>query len=207
VHAKNELIDDAIGQVQSYLAERGWDDDTDIIYTTDHGELQGDFGMLFKGPYHVSALTQVPLIWRPAPAAGITSAQIEAPVGHVDIAPTILSRAGLETPDWMQGTVLPVRDGEQDRERVFTEWRDSYDDNDIVMKSMVRGDMLITAYEATNRYDGTEGELYSLSEDPHQWRNLWNDPGYAAQRSDLLEEMRAHWPQDRDAPLEKIAPV
>ncbi|MGB7180570.1 MAG: sulfatase-like hydrolase/transferase [Burkholderiaceae bacterium] len=207
VHAKNELIDEAIGQVQSYLAARGWDDDTDIIYTTDHGELQGDFGMLFKGPYHVSALTQVPLIWRPAPAAGIASAEIEAPVGHVDIAPTILARAGLDTPDWMQGTALPTRDGEQIRERVFTEWRDCYDDNDIVMKSMVRGNVLITAYEATNRYDGTEGELYALNEDPHQWRNLWDDPGYAAQRLNLLDEMRAHWPQERDAPLDKIAPV
>ena len=25
-------------------------------------------------------------------------------------------------------------------------------------------------------YDGTEGELYDVRDDPHQWRNLWNDP-------------------------------
>ncbi|MFT5507816.1 MAG: hypothetical protein ACI89J_000884 [Hyphomicrobiaceae bacterium] len=66
---------------------------------------------------------------------------------------------------------------------------------------------MITAYDATNRYEGTEGELYVMSEDPHQWRNLWDEPGYATQRSNLLDEMRAHWPGERDVPLDKIAPV
>ena len=73
VNARNavecELIDEALGRVLSGIAARGWDDDTDIIFTTDHGELQGDFGFLFKGPYHVDALMRLPLVWRPAPAA------------------------------------------------------------------------------------------------------------------------------------------
>ena len=185
----------------------GWDDDTDIIYTTDHGELQGDFGMLFKGPYHVNALTQVPLVWRPAPASPITSTEIMDPVGHVDIAPTILSRAGLTIPQWVQGRVLPTQPGEAGCDRTFTEWRDSYDNNDITMKSMVTRDVLITKYEATNRYDGSEGELYDLNEDPHQWHNLWDDPNYTPLRSDLLDEMQAHWPAERGEALEKVAPV
>ena len=48
----------------------GWADDVDVVFTTDHGELQGDFGLLFKGPYHVDGLMRLPLIWRPAPSAG-----------------------------------------------------------------------------------------------------------------------------------------
>jgi hypothetical protein len=47
---------------------KGWGDDVDIVFTTDHGELQGDFGLLFKGPYHVDGLMRLPLIWRPAPS-------------------------------------------------------------------------------------------------------------------------------------------
>ena len=50
-------------------AERGWADDVDVVFTTDHGELQGDFGLLFKGPYHVDALMRLPLVWRPAPSS------------------------------------------------------------------------------------------------------------------------------------------
>ena len=70
VHVENELIDEALGRVLGRIEERGWGADTDVMFTTDHGELQGDFGLLFKGPYHVDALMRVPLIWRPAPSAG-----------------------------------------------------------------------------------------------------------------------------------------
>ena len=207
VHAKNELIDEAIGRVTAYLRDRGWDDDTEIIFTTDHGELQGDYGMLFKGPYHVDALTKVPLIRRPAPADGIASAEVAAPVGHVDIAPTILAALGLDIPESMQGTPLPTIATDATRERVYTEWIDTYDDNEIVMRTMVRDDYLITQYEATNRYDGSEGELYSLADDPYQWRNLWNDPSAATLKSDLLADLEDHLPEGRPEPLEKIAPV
>ena len=61
-------------------------DDTDVLYTSDHGEFQGDLGLLFKGPYHVDALMHVPLIWRPAPSAQIAPADIPEPVGLVDLA-------------------------------------------------------------------------------------------------------------------------
>ena len=70
VNARNavecELIDEALGRVLARIDERGWADEVDVVFTTDHGELQGDFGLLFKGPYHVDALMRVPLVWRPA---------------------------------------------------------------------------------------------------------------------------------------------
>ena len=127
IHVENELIDEACGRVMAWLRERDLDDNTDIIFTSDHGELQGDFGLLFKGPYHVESLLRVPLIWRPAPAAASSSASsanvapvaIDTPVGHVDLAPTLCSIAGIEPGDWMQGRALPItRDDE--RERVIT---------------------------------------------------------------------------------------
>ena len=52
----NELIDEACGRVLQTITRRGWLAETDIIFTTDHGELQGDFGLLYKGPYHSDAL-------------------------------------------------------------------------------------------------------------------------------------------------------
>ena len=47
-----ELIDEAIGRVLGAVDRLGFTQRTDVIVTTDHGELQGDFGLLFKGPYH-----------------------------------------------------------------------------------------------------------------------------------------------------------
>src|SRR5439155_7600083 len=114
VNARNavecELIDEALGRALAAIAARGWDDDVDIVFTTDHGELQGDFGLLFKGPYHVDALIRLPLVWRPAASAVTQPSVVTAPVGLVDLAPTFCSIAGLPVPDWMQGASLPVND-------------------------------------------------------------------------------------------------
>ena len=113
------MIDEACGRVMASIERRGWDDDTDVLFTTDHGEMQGDFGMLFKGPYHVDALMRVPLIWRPAPSAGIAPADLQDPVGHVDLAPTFCEIAGLDAPAAMQGRTLPVEPDNTRRTRDY----------------------------------------------------------------------------------------
>jgi arylsulfatase A-like enzyme len=99
VNARNaiecELIDEALGRVLAAIAAKGWADDVDVIFTTDHGELQGDFGLLFKGPYHVDGLMRLPLVWRPAPSAAEVPAVVTKPVGLVDLAPTFCAIAGL----------------------------------------------------------------------------------------------------------------
>ncbi|MEX2393593.1 MAG: sulfatase-like hydrolase/transferase, partial [Actinomycetota bacterium] len=76
VHIENELIDEASGRVLDRVAERGWLDNTDVFFTSDHGELQGDFGLMYKGPYHTDALMRIPLVWRPAPSAGVAPASV-----------------------------------------------------------------------------------------------------------------------------------
>lgn len=208
-HISNELIDEAVGRVMAHIGARGWDQDTDIFYTTDHGEFQGDFGMLFKGPYHVEGLMRLPFIWRPAPVAGIAPGEIQAPVGHVDLAPTICDVAGLAVPGWMQGAVLPVSpEGAAGRERTITEWQDSFAGNDITMRTLYRDGHICTVYEKTNYYDGGNvGELYDLAEDPWQWRNLWDEPGHKALKSDLIADLYDNLPPGRWEPLEKVAQV
>ncbi|HXW83691.1 MAG TPA: hypothetical protein VEJ86_04755, partial [Candidatus Binataceae bacterium] len=57
------------------------------------------------------------------------------------------------------------------------------------------------------RYDGTEGELYNLKEDPRQWRNLWSDGGYQKVKSDLVADLYDSLPQPRTTPLPVDAPA
>ena len=57
------------------------------------------------------------------------------------------------------------------------------------------------------RYEGTEGELYDLREDPKQWRNLWNDPGYAKLKSDLRADLYDNLPPERNPKLPVDAPA
>jgi arylsulfatase A-like enzyme len=229
VHVENELIDEACGRVLRRVAERGWEHDTDVFFTTDHGELQGDFGLLYKGPYHVDALMRIPFVWRPAPSAGVAPATIEEPVGQLDLAPTFCRVAGVPVPGWMQGKPLPTAPG-SGRERVITEWDGQFRQLGMHLRSIYRDGLVCTVYEPSTtdagwdlarlykafgvdlplpdvRYDGSEGELYDLREDPLQWRNLWSDPAYAARKSDLVADLYDHLPRPREPRLRVDAPA
>jgi arylsulfatase A-like enzyme len=223
VHVENELIDEACGRVLGRIAERGWDGDTDVFFTTDHGELQGDFGLLYKGPYHTDALMRLPFLWRPAPSAGIAPAEIAEPVGQLDLAPTFCAIAGVPIPDWIQGKPLPTAPG-SGRERVLTEWDGQFKQIGMHLRTIYRDGYICTVYEPTTRdvgfdlerilrflgpdlplpdirYDGTEGELYDVGADPYQWRNLWDDAGYRKLRSDLVADLYDHLPRPREPQL------
>jgi arylsulfatase A-like enzyme len=214
VNARNavecELIDEALGRVLATIEARGWTDEVDVIFTTDHGELQGDFGLLFKGPYHVDALMRLPLVWRPAPVAGTAPAVVHAPVGLVDLAPTFCGIAGIDAPEWMQGAGLPVDDSDADVrgiERVLTQWDSELFGVAVHLRTITRDGWVCTTYLPGTVHDGSEGELYSLVDDPLQQVNRWDDPAVRSIRDDLVADLRDHRPPDHDPRLQLEAPV
>ncbi|MEA3076426.1 MAG: hypothetical protein QOF60_1334 [Actinomycetota bacterium] len=203
VHVENELIDEACGRVLARIGERGWGDDTDVFFTTDHGELQGDYGLLFKGGYHVDSLLRVPFVWRPAPSSGLEGGVVvDAPVGHLDLAPTFCAIAGLEPPAWMEGRPLPTS-RDDGRERVMTEWDSVFNGVEMHLRTIYRDGYLCTAYEPGTEHDGSEGELYDMNEDPLQLDNVWSDPARKALREDLVADLYDSLP----APLVDPRPV
>ena len=227
IQVENELVDDAVGRVMRFLAQAGIDDDTDVFFTSDHGELQGDFGLMFKGPYHVESLMRVPLVWRPAPSSDAVPAIIDEPVGLVDLAPTFCAIAGVAAPSEMQGAPLPIEKGSK-RERVITTFDSQFASIGMHLRTMYRDGMIVTMYEPSTtdrggrfpfyssvwlrgstlpRYDGTEGELYDLRNDPRQWENLWDDPSRRALRDDLVADLRASLPRERLPRLRVAAPT
>ena len=168
--------------------------------------MQGEFGLLFKGPYHVDALMRVPMVWRPAPSVGVTPQAVNVPVGHLDLAPTFCQVAGINADMRMEGAPLPQQ-AESDRERTLTEWDSNYLGNEIRLRSIYRDGYVCTAYEKSNYYTGEEGELYDLNEDPLQWTNLWDDSARASLRSDLLADLKDNLPAPRPDPLDAVALV
>lgn len=214
VNARNavecELIDEALGRVFAAADRLGWADDLDVVFTTDHGELQGDFGLLFKGPYHVDGLMWLPLIWRPAPSAAVAPSTVTRPVGHVDLAPTFWSIAGVVAPEWMEGRSLPVDDADADArsiERVLTEWDSVLFGVAVHLRTIMRDGLVCTTYQPGYCHDGTEGELYDLGDDPLQRINRWGDPAVAGIQRDLLADLWEHQPTPSSPPRRLEAPV
>jgi len=207
IHVENELIDEALGRVVDCIGRRGWNEVTDVFFTTDHGEMQGDFGMLFKGAFHVDALMRTPFIWRPAPAAAVAPAVIDEPVGHINLAPTFAEIAGVPADPAFQGAPLPTTASDKRHERAIVTWDDQPGERAMCLSTLYRDGFLCTLYERTGYYEGTEGELYDLRNDPRQWENLWDDPGRKSLKSDLAADLKDHLPARREPPLEKVARV
>ena len=74
---------------------------------------------------------------------------------------------------------------------MITEWDSQFEHIGMKLRSITRDGWVCTAYEPGPMYEGTEGELYELGEDPLQWRNLWDDPSLQLPRpvADLVSAL------------------
>jgi arylsulfatase A-like enzyme len=92
-----------------------------VLLTADHGEAFGEDGYYFAHGHSVGLdQIRVPLLWRPTAAAA--PSVVSAPVSLIDVAPTLLRVAGVETPATWTGRPLPVGGGDAAADRaIFAE--------------------------------------------------------------------------------------
>ncbi|KAN0104259.1 Arylsulphatase [Hyaloscypha variabilis] len=207
-----QAVDELVEGVVSLLSEHGILDNTYIIYSTDNGyhisqhRLHPGKECGFEEDIHI------PLIIRgPGIAAGQTSYLVSA---HADLSPTILSLAGLAPrPDFdgsaiplTSSSVLPAKESGERGEHVNIEFWGlglpegkygfSLDDGKIVgfgvnntykalrITNPVKGYNLYYAVWCTN-----EHELYNLTADPGQLRNLY--PGSESSSFKIVDRHEA----------------
>ena len=185
-YAMIELIDDQVGRVLDALRASGQADDTLVIFTSDHGEMLGDHGLIQKGCRFYEGLVRVPLIlsW---PGEIGADRESDALVELTDLAPTLLEAAGEPVPEWMQGrSLLPISTGvaplHHHRDAVWCEYFDAITAPDATRATMYRrGRHKLVVYHGHGL-----GELYDLERDPDEFHNLWDEPEHAALKADLL---------------------
>jgi arylsulfatase A-like enzyme len=183
------MIDDGVGRLLAELERLGLAGDTVVVFTSDHGDFLGDHQLLLKGPIHYEGLVRTPFIWRdPAtPTPRVSRALVQA----IDVAPTVLARAGVAAFNGIQGqSLLSLVGGDAERLRdellIEEEGQRTY----LGFPGRVRMRSLVTARHRLSVYDGVPwGELYDHDADPHEAVNLWNDPGAAGQRAQLMERL------------------
>ena len=103
-----ELIDATIGKLFAYLQSKDLYDDTWIFVIADHGEMNGHAALVDKGAYLNPRVIRVPILIRPprGDACASQSVSVDTPVSLLDIAPTVLSIAGIATDARMDGVSL-----------------------------------------------------------------------------------------------------
>jgi arylsulfatase A-like enzyme len=179
-------------------------DDYKYIY---HGELLGDHGMFYKGPFFYEPSVRVPLIvsWPSVIPPGCRS---KALVELVDLSQTLLDAVGLPHHPGMQGRSLwkLLKDEaapDHHREDIYCEYYNSLPWN----KPAANGTMVVTERYKLVVYHGIDaGELYDLDTDPRETVNRWNDPKYTMIQMGMMKKLcdRMAWIVD---PLpERTAP-
>ncbi|MEP0943095.1 MAG: sulfatase-like hydrolase/transferase [Rhizobiaceae bacterium] len=182
------MVDDAIGSIIETLKASGQYENTVICFNSDHGDYMGDSNLLLKGIWQRDSIVKVPFIWSDPESR--EQGTRDALASTVDIAPTILERAGLRPYFGMQGkSILPsIIDGEAVRDELLIE----HNDNGARMGFEIAGrartlrtkDWRLTIYK-----DQDWGELYDLVNDPKQINNLWESDPHVNVKSDLTQRL------------------
>jgi arylsulfatase A-like enzyme len=188
-YAQIELIDDQVGRMIDALQESGQRENTIVIFTSDHGEMLGDHGLLWKGCRFYEGLVHVPLIlaWPGQWQSGLRS---EALVELVDIVPTLLQVCGLDVSQRIQGhSLVPILSGAVSphtlRPFVRSEYHDALDRPHASHANMIyNGRYKLVAYHGQD-----VGELYDLAKDPNEYVNLWDHAQARALRCELAQQL------------------
>jgi len=194
-YAMIELIDDNVGRLLDTLEETGQRENTIVVFTSDHGEMLGDHGLVLKGCRFYEGLVRVPLIWS-WPGHVEEGMASSALVELTDIAPTLLDFAGVDPAHEMQGRSLaPLLTGalpaDHHRDYVRAEYYSALNAT-TTGKGSGQGTyatMLRTVrYKLVNYHGFEHGELFDLETDPWEFKNLWHDPAFAALRFRLMQQ-------------------
>ena len=189
-------VDSVLGRLFGELKARGLYDPAVIAIVADHGEAFGEHGEETHGFFLYDETIHVPMVIK-LPAAR-TNARINAPVGLVDVAPTVLRAAGLEVPKTMQGlSLLPLASEKKAPRDRFAE-RTVYAETDYPQRAF--GWSWLRALRA-GKYlyiDAPHRELYDRSADPQAQHNLADaSPAVADTLQAELDEFRRKTSKER----------
>ena len=209
-------VDENLGRILDYLDETGQAEDTIVLYTTDNGFFLGDHGWYDKRFMYEESL-RIPLLLRYPRVVSGGKAESRFAL-NIDLAPTILDFAGIPIPGTMQGQSLrPLAVGDPP-----DSWREtayySYFENSWEMRNLSRDQRTDPSFQfwtahrvGPNRGVRTESyklieyyteagyaELFDLTEDPHELRNVYGDPQRSDVQAELTSRLRALQSEYRD---------
>ncbi|MGI6269135.1 MAG: sulfatase [Candidatus Howiella sp.] len=217
-HGMLRLIDDQFRRLIEGLRDRGLEEETVVLFLSDHGDFAGEYGLIRKGPDLPDLLTRIPMVWR-GPGIAAQGRRAEGFASITDVLPTVCDLIGAEIPFGCQGKSLlpllqnrplPVGDfdsayaesgfgglywGEKDALTLWDEGASSHelDRFDCLntwtqcgqVRALWSGDWHIQI-DMLGR-----GCLYNLAADRYELHDLWDEPGAAGVKAELLASLAA----------------
>ncbi len=165
-----EWIDNNIGRLLDVVDYLGLASNTIVVYASDHGEMASEHGAWQKMVFYEES-ARVPLIIRD-PSRAKAGARCDAPVGLIDLYPTLCDAAGISTPDSCEGISLVSHLNGADSGEKTSERDHVFSESVLIKKPEHAGCMVRQgAFKYALYLDGCE-ELYDLENDPGERTNL-----------------------------------
>jgi len=216
-HGMLRLIDDQVKRFVEFLNSSRLRENTIIVFVSDHGDFVGEYGLMRKGLEMNEFLVRIPLLFA-GPGIAANSAPHPAHVSIVDIMPTLCEAIGVPLPNGVQGRSLrPLLTGapcpEEEFASVYAEQGFGgrhYTESDALdpvaegalhpsvgfdclntwsqsgtMRMLRRGDWKLV-FDMQGR-----GQLYNVTDDPAELRDLYGKPEAATVQNQLVAELLA----------------
>jgi choline-sulfatase len=183
--ANISYVDEKIGEILEVLERGRMAENTIILFVSDHGDMLGERGLWFKMCFFDGS-ARVPLM---IAAPGWNAARIDQPVSTLDVTPTLAGLAGLDITSlkkWTDGEDLgPLATGRGGR-------------GPVPMEYAAEGSIAPLVCLRDGRYKLSLCEkdppmLFDLDADPHELKNLAEDPAYAGTLEELTKQACKRW--------------
>ena len=185
--ANISYIDDKIGEVMTAL--EGTRQEAIILFVSDHGDMLGERGLWFKMSFFEGSARVPLMVSAPDMAPGL----VTTPVSNIDVCPTLCDLAGIsmeEVAQWTTGeSLVGLGKGETRTTPVAMEY--AAEASYAPMVSLRDGQWKFTQCQLD------ADQLFDLDADPHELRNLAQDPDYQDVVQSFQDKVRARWDLDR----------
>ena len=181
------FMDRQIGRLLSTLDSSSFDEDTVIVYVSDHGEMAGEHGMWWKSSFYEGS-AGVPMIWS-WPGEFAEGHRVSQVTSLLDVSATLIDLAGGETLPHSDGRSLTrFLEGEEAQGWPDEAISENYSGGEPHGRMVRRGDWKL------NHYHGHDTpQLFNLAEDPEELRDLGADPAHADIRAQLTARALQGW--------------
>ncbi len=187
--ANISYLDDKIATLLDALKRCRMDEDTIVVFCSDHGDMLGERGLWFKMSFYEGS-ARVPMM---IAGPGIEGKTVTTPVSTIDITPTLADIAGVdlsEVAPWTDGESLkPLIDGGERTSPVLIEY--AAEGSYAPLISIRRGRFKF------NHCELDPPQLFDLEADPDELVNLAADPAHADTLTAFMIEMRERWDMEK----------
>ncbi|WP_162418509.1 sulfatase family protein [Cyclobacterium roseum] len=180
-----EMVDVHVQEILDALIESGKEEETLILFTSEHGDNDGSHRLEHKNVlYEESVKVPFTAMWKGHIPAGQVNDRQLVSVG-LDLLPTLADYAGIAAETDPRGSSLrPLFEGEK------VDWRESLGIEGEISRAVIQeGGIKYIRYDAA----GFEERLMDLKEDPYETTHFTQDPAYTEKLEKIRKEFEEYW--------------